>query len=127
MDDLSCSACTDGAQFCSALRFFGEEAIGEDYVCRDACVPTDAGAYWCADDTSCCDAEASCDAAGFCRLPGEGTTAPVDTPDTSGSGSSSGGDVAMDADAAGCGCRGGSAPGTAWWLWLCVFGLRRRR
>ena len=84
--DLSCSACSDGSQFCSALRFFGEDVTGDDYVCRDACVPTDAAAYWCADDTSCCDAGATCDPQGFCRLPDEGTT----SGSSSGSDSSSG-------------------------------------
>lgn len=88
--DLSCSACSDDSQFCSALRFFGEEVSGEDYLCRDECVPSEAAAYWCADDSSCCDAEATCNAQGFCRLPFEGTTGGSSGGSDSGSTSSGG-------------------------------------
>lgn len=66
-DAVSCSTCSDAAQTCAARRTIGETPVAEDFLCQDACVPNDASAYWCADDTSCCDADATCDAQGFCR------------------------------------------------------------
>lgn len=111
-EDLSCSACSDGSQFCSALRFFGEEVAGEDYLCRDECVPSDAAAYWCADDSSCCDAEATCNAQGFCRLPVEGTTGGSSGGSDSGS-SSSGGDESSSGSSSSSGGDSSSSSSTS--------------